>query len=636
AHLGQLGIGLLAVTIAESEPWALLLLLIPGQAVFTALQQHVRGRLRAEEALHGSEANLAEAQRIARLGSWEWDLRTGTQRWSDQFYHIIGADPRVDTPSEALLLRTVHPADQTSVAAARARARASGVSASLDYRLCLPDGGERIVHAQFEAVRDAGGTPIRLLGIVHDITDRKVLEARLAHQAFHDALTGLPNRARVLDRIDAALKRTDRGRPSIAVLFLDLDRFKLINDSFGHEVGDQLLMAVASRLTTCARPGDTVARLGGDEFTVLMEDFGDTADVESMATRIIDALTDPFTINGREVVITTSIGIVNPHTRHDSATAVLRDADVALYHAKDGGRARFAIFDARMGTVIQERLMLEEELRRAVARDEFELLYQPKIELATSRIVGIEALLRWRHPRRGMVRPALFLDVAEETSLILPIGSWVLKTACRQARVWRDTLPNSPVVSVNLSARQFQMLGLVEEIEGYMIAFGLAPGQFRLEISEQVAMADAEATIGILWRLQRIGVSVMIDDFGTGYSSLSHLGRFPVDTLHLDHSFVAGLGRTREASAIAQAVIELARALGLHVVAEGIEREDQLRVLLALGCELGQGDLFSPPVPPERITAFLRGMGADPIAERAPATAGAPLAAPSPSHAGAS
>nr|MDQ3044188.1 diguanylate cyclase [Chloroflexota bacterium] len=432
-HLGQLGIGLLAVIIAETEPWALLLLLIPGPAIYSALRYHSEHRLRVEEALHGTEANLAEAQRIARLGSWEWDLRTNTQHWSEQLYQIIGADPVVDTPSEALLLRTVHPADRAIVAAARARARAGGV-ASLDYRLRLPDGVERIVHAQFEAERDGYGTPTRLLGTVHDITDRKVLEARLAHQAFHDGLTGLPNRAHVLDRISAALRRSHGDTPSIAVLFLDLDRFKLINDSFGHEVGDQLLVAVAGRLTTCARSGDTVARLGGDEFTVLMEDLADTTVVEAMAARIIDALTVPFYISGREVVITTSIGIVTPDARHDSATDVLRDADVALYHAKDGGRARFAIFDARMGTVVQERLLLEEELRRAVSRHEFELLYQPKIEIATNRIVGVEALLRWRHPLRGVVRPGLFLDIAEETSLILPIGSWVLETACRQAR----------------------------------------------------------------------------------------------------------------------------------------------------------------------------------------------------------
>ncbi len=429
---------------------------------------------------------------------------------------------------------------------------------------------------------------------------------QLARQAFHDPLTSLPNRALFMDRLSHALTRTERRGEQLAVLFLDLDRFKVVNDSLGHRVGDQLLTGVSQRLAACLRPEDTIARLGGDEFAILLEDVKDDKGPTSVADRLTGELQQPFVAEGREVVITVSIGIAMSTARRMTPEDILRDADLAMYHAKGKGKARYEVFDKSMNAPAQERMDLELDLRNAVARGEFVLHYQPVVELPTGRITEVEALVRWKHPKRGLLFPADFVGLSEETGLIVPLGRWVLHEACRQTRQWQLAAPASKLaISVNLSARQLQQPGLVEEIAAVLRETRLEPGALRLEITETVVMHDAPTTLAKLEALKALGVQLAIDDFGTGYSSLGYLKRFPVDTLKIDRSFVKGIGRDVEDSAIVRAVITVAKSLGLSVTAEGIETAEQLDQLRTLGCDHGQGYFFAKPMTSDRVPALL-------------------------------
>jgi len=429
---------------------------------------------------------------------------------------------------------------------------------------------------------------------------------QLARQAFRDSLTSLPNRSLFMDRLAHALTRTERRGEQLAILFLDLDRFKVVNDSLGHGVGDQLLIGVSQRLASCLRPEDTIARLGGDEFAILIEDVKDDKAPAAVADRLTGELQQPFTVEGREVVITVSIGIAMSTAKRMTPEDILRDADLAMYHAKGKGKARYEIFDKSMNAPAQERMDLELDLRNAVARGEFILHYQPILELPTGRIVEMEALVRWKHPQRGLLFPGDFVGLSEETGLIVPLGRWVLHEACRQTRQWQLATPGSSLaISVNLSARQLQQPGLVEEIAAVLRETRLDPGALRLEITETVVMHDAPTTLAKLEALKALGVQLAIDDFGTGYSSLGYLKRFPVDTLKIDRSFVKGIGQNVEDSAIVRAVITVAKSLGLAVTAEGIESADQLEQLRSLGCDHGQGYYFAKPMPSDRVPALL-------------------------------
>ena len=429
---------------------------------------------------------------------------------------------------------------------------------------------------------------------------------QLARQAFRDPLSSLPNRALFMDRLTHALTRTERRGEQLAVLFLDLDRFKVVNDSLGHGVGDQLLIGVSQRLAACLRPEDTIARLGGDEFAILLEDVKDDRGPTSVADRLTSELQQPFVVEGREVIITVSIGIAMSTARRMTPEDILRDADLAMYHAKGKGKARYEVFDKSMNAPAQERMDLELDLRNAVTRGEFTLHYQPVVDLPTGRITEVEALVRWRHPQRGLLFPADFVGLSEETGLIVPLGRWVLHEACRQARQWQLAAPATKLaISVNLSARQLQQPGLVDEIGAVLRDTRLDPGSLRLEITETAVMHDAPATLSKLEALKALGVQLAIDDFGTGYSSLGYLKRFPVDTLKIDRSFVKGIGRDVEDSAIVRAVITVAKSLGLSVTAEGIETADQLDQLRALGCDHGQGYFFAKPMTSDRVPALL-------------------------------
>jgi diguanylate cyclase (GGDEF)-like protein/PAS domain S-box-containing protein len=430
--------------------------------------------------------------------------------------------------------------------------------------------------------------------VARDVTERRAVEAALAYQAMHDDLTRLANRTLFLDRLQLSLARLDRLDTTVAVLFLDIDRFKTINDSLGHSAGDEVLVTAAERLMGVVRPGDTVARFGGDEFVVLCDNVLGTEHAVTVATRLAEVIAVPYELNGEEVCLSASIGIALASNAADEAETLLRDADVALYRAKELGRNRVVVFDDALRARAVVRLETENGLRRAVDRGELCVLYQPEVALRDQRVVGVEALVRWQHPIHGLVKPDQFVPVAEESGLIVPIGNWVIEEACRQSREWALARPDLDpvVVSVNLSARQLSHPGLVAVVARALADTNTPPDRLCLEITESVVMT--------LRALKDIGVQLAVDDFGTGYSSLSYLKRFPVDILKIDQSFVAGLGGDPEDSAIVAAVTKMGHTLGLAVVAEGVETVTQVEALRRVRCDLAQGQLFAPPLPPER------------------------------------
>jgi diguanylate cyclase (GGDEF)-like protein len=480
--------------------------------------------------------------------------------------------------------------------------------------------GREVVDMEMEAVRDgtavativgyaaplfdSSGRTRGAIGAFLDITARKRAEEQVRNLAYHDALTGLPNRLLFQDRLALAVAQAHRHRQGLAVLFIDLDRFKVINDSLGHTVGDRLVREVAARLRTCVREGDTVARLGGDEFTLLLPHIGQAVDAAKVAKKVLDLVRIPFDIDGRELFVTASMGIsLYPDDGIDAETLV-KNADTAMYRAKEQGRDLYQLYTPAMNATALERLALESSLRRALSHDELVLHYQPIFDVATRRVQGVEALLRWHHPELGLVPPADFIPLAEITGLILPMGPWVLRTACAQARAWQDRQPGLSV-AVNLSARQFQEASLVAQVTDALADSGLEAGCLQLEITESSAMQNAQTAIQTLRELKAQGVGLSIDDFGTGYSSLSYLKRFPIDTLKIDQSFIRDIGRDPDDAAIASAIIALAHTLKLTVVAEGVETPGQLAFLATHGCDRAQGYLLSRPLPADLCGALL-------------------------------
>jgi diguanylate cyclase (GGDEF)-like protein/PAS domain S-box-containing protein len=470
----------------------------------------------------------------------------------------------------------------------------------MEKRYVNKHGHEVWVHWSASMVRDQYSKSVHLIFQIQDITDRKLAEQQLHHDAFHDALTALPNRALFMDHLKLAVARSlRRDKEMFAVLYLDLDRFKIINDSLGHTIGDQLLVGIAERLQKNLRPGDTVARLGGDEFTILIEDITEEKEAVAVAERIQKELSVPFTLSGREVFTTVSMGIAPSSTGYERAEDILRDADTAMYRAKSLGKARYEIFDKAMHARAINILQMETDMRRALEREEFLLYYQPIVSLEDFRLRGFEALVRWQHPERGFISPIDFIPVAEETGMIIPLGEWVLHEACRQMNRWQNCFPlDHPLfISVNLSSKQFSQNTLISAVADILQGTGVKPQSVKLEITESVVMENIETATGMLRELREIGVQLAIDDFGTGYSSLSYLHRFPIDTLKIDRSFVTRMTDNTENAEIVRTIVVLAQNLGMDVVAEGVETNEQLALLQKLGCENGQGYYFSKPVP---------------------------------------
>ncbi len=513
-----------------------------------------------------------------------------------------------------------HPEEAERLAAHRMQSlQAPAASLSTELRLRHADGAWHT----FETVWTFLPTEPGVEGILltcRDVSERKAFEAQLSHQAFHDALTRLPNRALFQERLGHALARSRRLGSVLAVLFLDLDNFKIVNDSLGHEAGDSLLLTVAERLSACVRPGDTVARLGGDEFTVLLEDLDDTAQALGLAERISATLSVPLLVSGREVFTTASLGIAcESGASLDAARTpddLVRDADTAMYRAKTEGKSRAVVFDARMNAQAVNRLELEMDLRRALEKEEFRVFYQPIVTLETRRVGEVEALVRWEHPVRGLVPPGDFIPLAEETGLIVPLGLWVLREACIQVRAWQEASRSGrPLrLSVNVSGRQLQQPDLVSQVAEILEDTGLAPACLKLEITESVMMLDADDTIPRLHALRALGVCLAVDDFGTGYSSMAYLSSLPIDTLKIDRSFVAKMGRSEDDAAIVRAIVTLAKTLNLQITCEGIETPAQLAQLCSLDCDQGQGYHFSRPLPAVDCAALLaRGLEREPI-----------------------
>ena len=704
------------------------------------VQTDVTERREAEEALKRSEASLVQSQRIAHLGTWEWDLLTGEAWWSEETYRIHGLDPGEGMP----LLQSVEEAflpEDLPLHERKIDEAISGGTGRYDFehRLRRPDGEVRWVHGQAEVVRDGEGRPCRMLGTVHDVTERrmaeaklkeaearyrslvervpvaiyrqeidhngavsyispqieaitgyapeeyadpnlwvrtmhsddrqrvldedertdktgepfrvefrkfardgrliwlrdeavlvrdeageplywqgvvqdvterKTLEERLEYQALHDSLTGLPNRRRFVDRLGQALGRTRRRKGTrAAVLFMDLDGFKNVNDSLGHEVGDLLLVVVAQRLGRSLRPEDALARFGGDEFVVLLEEVDDPAEAVRVAERITEELRWPFLLDGRELFAAASIGISLGDARTHDPDVLLREADTAMYRAKEEGGGGLRVFDPAMHERALDRLEIENDLRRAIEREEFVVHYQPIVRLDDGGVSALEALVRWQHPERGLLNPDEFVPVAEESGLVVPMGLAVLEAACLKATAWQETHPQIPplVMAVNLSATQLKRPDLAEAVEGVLERTGFEGNCLALDVTETAYVSALEGDAGGLDRLRKMGVGISIDDFGTGYSSLSYLKRLPADTIKVDKSFVKGLGEDVGDTVIVRMVVEVAHTLGMEVVAEGVETEEQAALLAELGCDLAQGYLFSKPLPPEGVPDFLAG-----------------------------
>ena len=562
----------------------------------------VTDQRRADEAVRSSEARYRTLFERNLAGVFRSTLEGRILECNESFARIFGYSSPAEAIHKPALDFYLRPGDRKTFLA-----RISERHSISNHELCARrrDGTPVWVLENASLVDGPDGPHSLIEGTVIDITERKRAEEQVKHLAFHDALTGLPNRLLLNDRMTVALAQAHRSRQKLATLYLDLDRFKMINDSLGHTIGDELLRRVAERLRACVREGDTVARMGGDEFVILISRLSSEGDADTIARKILAAVRLPFAVEQRDFFLTTSLGVsLYPNDGIDAET-LLQNADTAMYRAKEYGRDTYQLYAPAMNARAAERLSLENRLRQALQNDELVLHYQPVVDLRNGRVRGAEALLRWLHPERGLLGPAEFISLAEVSGLISPIGRWVLQTACAQAREWQALGNPRFTMSVNLSARQFLQSDLVSQVSEALASSEVASGSLDLEITESSAMENAEVTVNTLWDLRRLGVGISMDDFGTGYSSLNYLKRFPIDRVKLDRSFVRDVVANPEDAAIVRAVISMAHTLRLVVVAEGVETEEQLAFLRQHRCDEMQGYLFSPPVAPEEFRELL-------------------------------
>ena len=587
------------------RPYAFLArpLRVAGETYVMGIGRDITEKKRAEERTLRDKERLDLALHGSRLALWDWDLATNRIFFNEGWSRLLGESKGELTVPGDEARAWIHPEDRGLFEAALANA-VGGVSDEFEceYRVRRAGGDWAWVHSRGRVTqRGTGERALRMTGTSTDVTKRRQAEEKAEWLATRDALTGLPNRVLLHDRLERAIATASRMRGAFAFMFIDLDRFKTINDSLGHDVGDELLKRVAARLSGCVRGADTVARLGGDEFAVLLEDLqgGPEAGARAVADKMVAAMGEPMLIGNQHLNTSCSVGIsLYPADGRDSAT-LMKHADVAMYYAKEKGRNNFQFFSAGMNQRAQERLSVENYLRLALQRGELVLHYQPRVRFADGVVVGVEALVRWQHPRRGLLPPAKFIDVAEDSGLIVPIGEWVLERACAQARQWQLALGRPLKLSVNLSVGQVRDgERLFRAVAGAVSRAGLDPATLELELTESLLMQNVEEKAALLNRLGGLGVGLAIDDFGTGYSSLSYLKKLPVDAIKIDSSFVRDIGRDANDEAIIRAIIAMAHSLKVAVVAEGVETEAQLAVLASLGCDEFQGFHAAPGLPP--------------------------------------
>ncbi len=578
---------------------------------------------RTRQELERNKARLARAQDLARMGSFDWKRGGGGPLFSVEGLRVFGLAPNESLPFRSLL-RMIAEADRSGLTSVLREVLKHSSVLATDVPVTLMDGRQRIVHVEAEPEFNEHGSLTGYTGIVQDVTDRRLAEDKIRHLANFDALTGLPNRRQLIWRTERALEHARRLGHQVALLLIDLDRFKVINDTLGHGAGDELLMEVSRRLRSCVRHSDqvmessleamgsrshrtleAVGRLGGDEFVALLPEVSTEGDAERVAKRILDLMREPIFVGGQECFVTASVGIALYPRDGASVADLMRNSDVAMYAVKSTGRNSATLYSPALAGKGREKLELESALHKAIERDELVLHYQPKIDVRAARMVGAEALMRWQ--RGGvLVPPGDFIPLAEETGLIIPLSEWAIRETARQARVWQDSFGFSDSIAVNLPNRLFERTDLVEHIHNAATTYGVPHRAIELEITETGLMKDLQNVIPSLHRLNEIGVEISIDDFGTGYSSLAYLTTLPISELKIDRGFIRDLGMTPQSSAVVTAIIALARSLGLRVIAEGVENLRQMEVLHRLGCGVMQGFLFSRPQPPEDIETWLQ------------------------------
>jgi diguanylate cyclase (GGDEF)-like protein/PAS domain S-box-containing protein len=559
--------------------------------------------------LRALQSRLSLLHQGSRDGLWEWDFQNDAMSFSLRWCETLGYDWDDVTEAPDAWWVLIHPADKIRVENVIRQARKGEKHRfEIEHRIQHRDGTYRWVLLTGVTARGLAGNVLRIAGSMTDLSAQKDAEQQAVQARLMDGLTGLPNRILLLDRIERAMMRSRRYKDQIfALLHVDIDRFQLVNDSYGTEVGDRVLLEMAERLNNCLRETDSVARVTGDGFVVLLDVIRDVADVRFVLDRIRSVAAELFFIGDHEVEVTLSIGVAFGFPDSQKAESLLRDAETAMRKAKSEGRDRHVVFGSTMRTKTSELVRLEADLRHGIERGELVLHYQPIITLGSGEINGFEALVRWKHPQRGMVPPGDFIELAEESGVIVPLGAWVLEEACRQANAWQDlSSGRRTAISVNLSAKQFQRADLVKQVENAIGSTGLDPGLLKLEITETALMHRAESSSSALTRLRDLAVEVQIDDFGTGYSSLDYLTRLAVDTLKIDRSFVNGLGSSEEFGKVVRGIVSLAHSLGLGVIAEGVETLEQLSFLRDLSCEGAQGFYFAKPLTAEDATELIR------------------------------
>ena len=571
--------------------------------------------------LAGSRSSLANAQRLARLGSWDWHLDTDKLQVSEELYHLLGLEPYSLVPSLNAILDVIsHERDREKVKASVNNTLKSGSSTDIKYTIFRSDGSERIIHQQVIALKDDQGKVSQLQGTMQDITEQQRTEEKIRNLAYFDSLTGLPNRQLFQLKMEGILSKAGKTQLPLAILFLDVDNFKRINDSLGHTVGDLFLKSISSRLKNILfgsgempclldqEPDQStssyIARFGGDEFVICCYGLHRAEDAGDKAQHLLEALSQPINVAGHQLSVSVSIGIALFPDNSETIDGLLRNADTALHHAKRLGKNTYRFFKTTMNNTSMRRLALENELQKALVNEEFFLVYQPQLDLKTRQIVGVETLLRWDSPRFGKVAPGEFITLVEESGMIVELGDWVLSTACDQGRIWRNQGLPELRIAVNLSTRQFTNPNFLPRAISIIENTGFDPACLELEITESLLMQDVEHAISIMQALKALGISLAIDDFGTGYSSLSYLQRFPIDRLKIDRSFVKDLPTSAGSVAIAQAIIIMAHSLNLSVIAEGVETESQQAFLIEKNCDEIQGYYISKPLLADEFVAF--------------------------------